>query len=86
MAWIRHASRADMSFGVFLKGHISGGRVSNTWVTYPEVRDNPGKLGLIPDSLSGQMPSRVKGVSPPQEGPAAHQVVGGVMAHQADDG
>ena len=24
-------------------------RVSNTWVTYPDDRDNPRKLGLIPD-------------------------------------
>ena len=27
---------------------VSGGRVSNAWVTYPEEGDNPGKLGLIP--------------------------------------
>jgi hypothetical protein len=27
-------------------------RVSNTWVTYPDDRDNPRKLGLIPDELS----------------------------------
>ncbi len=27
---------------------VSGGRVSNAWVTYPEVWDNPGKPGLIP--------------------------------------
>jgi hypothetical protein len=26
-------------------------RVSNTWVTYPDDRDNPRKLGLIPDEL-----------------------------------
>jgi hypothetical protein len=26
----------------------SGERVSNTWITCPEVGDNPGKLGLIP--------------------------------------
>ena len=26
-----------------------GGRLSNTWLTYPRVRDNPGKLGIIPD-------------------------------------
>ena len=24
-------------------------RVSNTWVIYPDDRDNPRKLGLIPD-------------------------------------
>ena len=27
---------------------VSGGRVSNAWVTYPEEGDNPGKLGLVP--------------------------------------
>ncbi len=27
---------------------VSGGRVSNAWVTYPEEGDNPGKPGLIP--------------------------------------
>jgi len=26
-----------------------GGLLSNTWTTYPSVRDNPGKLGIIPD-------------------------------------
>ena len=30
------------------KGHSSGERVSNAWITCPEVGDNPGKLGLIP--------------------------------------
>jgi hypothetical protein len=25
--------------------------VSNTWVTHPDDRDNPRKLGLIPDVL-----------------------------------
>ena len=28
---------------------LPGGRLSNTWATYPRVGDNPGKLGLIPD-------------------------------------
>ncbi len=27
---------------------VSGGRVSNAWVTYLEEGDNPGKPGLIP--------------------------------------
>ena len=30
-------------------GEYSGERVSNTWVTCPKERDNPGKPGLIPD-------------------------------------
>ena len=29
----------------------SGGRVSNTWITYPLDQDNTGKLVLIPDKL-----------------------------------
>ena len=54
---------------------VSGGRVRNAWVTYPEEGDNPGQLGLIPH------------VDPPlPDGPASHQLVGGVMAHQGDDG
>jgi hypothetical protein len=35
-------------------------RVSNTWVTYPGDRDNPRKLGLIPDSLEARKGFRVK--------------------------
>jgi hypothetical protein len=31
------------------RGHALGGLLSNTWTTYPRVRDNPGKLGIIPD-------------------------------------
>jgi hypothetical protein len=30
------------------KGQSSGERVSNTWIIYPKVGNNPGKLGLIP--------------------------------------
>ena len=52
----------------------------------------PGKLGLIPDRGGGLewfLPE--KGVAPsplhpPEDGAAAHQVVGGVMARQADNG
>ena len=29
----------------------SGERVSNAWITCPEVGDNPGKLGLIPHDV-----------------------------------
>jgi hypothetical protein len=51
--------------------------------TCPPVGDNPAKAGLIPhplvllDEESGNAP---------EEGPAAHQVVGGVTAYRADDG
>jgi hypothetical protein len=59
----------------------SGGRVSNTLVTCPEVGDNPAKAGLIPHMLW-----RVRGLlskAPAlREGPAAYQLVGGVMAYQ----
>ena len=33
-------------------GHLSGVRVSNAWVIYFWVWDNPGKLGLIPDKTT----------------------------------
>ena len=34
-------------------GEYSGGRVRNTWLTYPPVRDNPPKGGLIPGNGNG---------------------------------
>ena len=34
------------------KGQSSGERVSNAWITCPEVGDNPGKLGLIPHMIA----------------------------------
>ena len=40
----------------------SGGRVSNTLVTYPEVGDNPGKLGLIPYVIQGVRVFWMKGL------------------------
>jgi hypothetical protein len=33
-------------------GYSSGERVSNTWATYPQLWDNSGKPGLIPDTTS----------------------------------
>ncbi len=64
----------------------SGVRVRTTWVTYPEVGDNLPKGGLIPDVVF----LRMRGVPKAgilrnlslQEGPASHQLVGEVMAHQ----
>src|ERR1044072_8440241 len=44
-ACLTHASRAVRP----LRGYTSGERVSNTWVTCPQLWDKPGKLGLIPD-------------------------------------
>ena len=71
--------------GSLLPGVRSGARVSNTWATYLEDRDNPGKLGLIPDTLRGSHGLRRKWI-PPREGPAAYQLVGGVTAYQGFDG
>jgi hypothetical protein len=69
-----------------------GARLSNTWPTYPRDGDNPGKLGLIPDRrwlLEWAIAERGLGPrspGPPEDGAAAHQVVGGVTARQADNG
>ncbi len=64
--------------------YISGGRVSNTWVTYPEDGDNLWKQKLIPDEL-GSSVCRAK-APVLRDGPAAHQLVGRVMAYQGEDG
>ena len=45
------------------------------------VGDNPSKGGLIPHTLGNEESRKAQG-----EWPAAHQVVGGVMAYRADDG
>ena len=48
-------------------------RVSNTWVTYPDDRDNPRKLGLIPDVSDIHEDVVQRKLRPPHwEGPAAH--------------
>ena len=71
----------------------SGGRLSNTWLTYPRDGDNPGKLGLIPDRRGGLEGSPAErghgGLSPvvrPRMGLRPIRVVGGVKARQAYDG
>ncbi len=60
--------------------------MSNAWVTYPQVGDNPGKLGLIPNVVVPCMRNGLKvGILrnlPLGEGPAYHQLVGEVTAHQ----
>jgi len=66
-------------------GLISGERVSNTWVTCPQLWDKPGKLGLIPDVHSAAHVVGWKGFLA-GDGPAAYQLVGGVMAYQGGDG
>ena len=50
-ACLTHASRAVRPF----RGYTSGERVSNTWVTCPQLWDKPGKLGLIPDMTTCRM-------------------------------
>ena|GEM_PF-633208 len=69
----------------------SGKRVSNTWVIYLRVRNNPPKGGLIPDKTTVPKGPRLKvgilkmDLSPLDE-PASYQLVGGVKAHQGEDG
>ncbi len=62
----------------------SGERVSNTLVTYPEVRDNPAKAGLIPDVVVPRRRDEERRKSP-WEGPMAYQLVGRVTAYQGYD-
>ena len=48
---------ACKSYGSFpFGGRTSGERVSNTYVTYPNVGDNSPKGGLIPHVVAGEMP------------------------------
>jgi hypothetical protein len=80
-ACLTHASRTERPF----RGCSSGERVSNTWVICPALWDKPGKLGLIPNTprwLHGWW-GKAFAV---WDGPAAYQLVGGVMAYQGDDG
>ena len=51
----------------------------------PALWDKPGKLGLIPDMTACRMVCGGK-LYVVQDGPAAYQLVGGVMAYQGDDG
>jgi hypothetical protein len=62
-----------------LSGEVSGERVSNTWATYPGLRDNFGKPGLIPDRILACMGWDGK-VFLVWDGPAAYQLVGGEPA------
>ncbi len=66
-------------------GCPSGERVSNTWATCPRLRDNSKKLVLIPDVTADRMVWWWKDSSA-GDGPAAYQLVGGVVAYQGDDG
>ena len=68
----------------FSNKYPSGERVSNTLVTYPKVWETVAKGLLIPHVDSFQR--RVRKGASLWEGPASHQLVGEVMAHQGDDG
>ncbi len=52
--------------------------------TCPAVGDNGAKAPLIPHVFAWKQAKKAQ--KAPREGAAAHQVVGGVTAHQADDG
>ncbi len=68
----------------------SGERVRNTWAICPLVRDSLGKPGLIPDVVVHRMMYCLKiGILRDlslEDEPAAHQLVGKVMAYQGYNG
>ena len=64
---------------------MSGKRVRNTLVTYPEARHNSSKGGLIPDVVL-RLLSEAESRKALWEGPRFHQLVGRVMAYQGYDG
>ena len=83
-ACLTHASRARKGTSV---PEYSGERVSNTWVIYPQGGNNPGKPGLIPDKTTeGNFRGQRELRPPPEDEPAAYQLVGEVTAHQGEDG
>ncbi len=64
--------------------------MSNTWVTSPLEGDNHSKGWLIPykSARSADQAGKVGdsfGDLTPEEGPASHQLVGGVTAYQGTD-
>ncbi len=66
---------------------VSGKRVSNTWTIFPRAGDNSGKPELIPRETTLSHESEVKAPQGAlEEGFTAYQLVGGVKAHQGDDG
>jgi hypothetical protein len=80
-ACLMHASRTGAASAV-----DRGGRVRNTWATHPSVGDNGGKPLVIPHELDRCWGDEAKVERPCLAGPAAYQLVGGVVAHQGDDG
>ena len=61
-----HASRARKPGQL---GEYSGGRVRNTWITYPPVGDNPPKGGLIPNNGGARHRVLLKAVRRWRSGP-----------------
>ena len=80
-ACLTHASRTERP----ACGYSSGERVSNTWATCPQLWDNSRKRVLIPN-IDLLPHGRGLKVFSAGDGPAAYQLVGGVMAYQGDDG
>jgi hypothetical protein len=80
-ACLTHASRTERP----ACGYSSGERVSNTWATCPQLWDNSRKRVLIPNVDILPHGGLLK-VFSAEDGPAAYQLVGGVMAYQGDDG
>ncbi len=64
--------------------------MSNTWVIYLQAQDNFGKLELILDKPTASLKQWEKEAAPWKfllgDEPAAHQLVGRVMAYQGNDG
>ena len=63
----------------------SGERASNAFLTCPEVRDSPGKLGIIPDDPAMSYVIAGKDLLP-RDRETSYQLVGEVKAHQGLDG
>ena len=80
-AWMRHASRTKYS------NILSGGRVSNTWVTCLQPGNNGWKRPLIPNEVENWNRISIK-VGDLERGLAVeerfmgYQLVGVVKAHQ----
>jgi hypothetical protein len=70
---------------VLVRKFLSGERVSNALVTCPKVWDNSSKELLIPHVVFGFRNRFLKDLFA-LGGPASHQLVGEVMAHQGIDG
>ena len=64
---------------------ISGERVSNAWATCPPHGNSPGKPGVMPDApgRAHALPGKAQAEG---DGPASHQLDGGVTAHRGDNG